>query len=120
MMVDTLKLHSEAAANRREMMKTQDDDYIWAEWAASINQDAPITGGAGQEIIAAIITAGMLLPLPVAKLRRLAADPITSEKLDAALKALSNALHMYINVSQTLRYADARLAEARARPTMAQ
>jgi hypothetical protein len=120
MKVDTLKLHSAAAENRREMMKTHDDDHVWAEWAASINRDAPITGGAGQGIIAAVITAGMLLSLPVPKLRRLAADPITSEELDPVLKAVSDTLHMYINVSQTLRYADARLAKARARPTMAQ
>ncbi len=59
----------------------------------------------------------MLPPLPVAKLRRLAADPITSDELDPALKVASDALHMYINVLQTLRYAEARLSEARGRPT---
>jgi hypothetical protein len=121
MMVDTLtKFHSEVAATRRDMMKTQDNDQDWAEWATDLTQGAPITGGAGQEIVAAIITAGMLPPLPAPKLRRVAEERITREELEPALDVVSNALHLYINVLQTLRYTEAPLSEARGRPTATQ
>jgi hypothetical protein len=92
----------------RKTMKTSDNN---PDWASSLNQEPPVTGAAGPEIIAAIITAGMLPTLPVPKLRRLTAEGISDAEMQPAFAVIAGALHMYMKVLETLRYAEARLED---------
>jgi hypothetical protein len=116
MMVAVLTAHSnKTTEDRSEIMRTPDHQQ---DWTSETDREPPMTGAAGHEIIAAIITAGMLPTLPVPKLHRLA-EGISEPELRPAVGIVASALHLYSNVLQTIRYAEARLEQKRRRSPQA-
>ena len=106
-MVAALNGHKcETTEEGNKMMKTPDDEQ---DRTSDTNQKTPITGAVGHEIIAAIITAGMLPTLPVPKLHRLAAEGISERELRPAADIVASALNLYTNVLHTIRYAESKL-----------
>jgi hypothetical protein len=105
-----------AALTEDETATTQERRYTMESKekhrdSTSDAESTSVTGSAGLEIIAAIITAGMLPSLPAPKLHRLAAEVISERDLKSATDIVASALYLYTTILHTVQYAEARMGD---------